>query len=309
LERNVSEPATGTGIGQPVRRREDLRLLTGRGNYTDDLKLPGQAYAAIVRSPHAHAIIRSIDTKAARGVPGVIAVLTGRDWVEDGLKPTPVKTFSWHPAEMPLVNTDGSQPFTAPDFPLPSDKARFVGEALAIVVGETVAAAKDGAEQVAVDYEPLACVTFAPDAAQHGAPLLHEHHGSNVCIDALTGDGDATAAAFGRASHIAKIKTWVPRVAGSPMEPRAALGEYDAATGKYTITTCNGSVRRLHGELAVALGVADDKVRLVIRDVGGNFGTRGQIFVEQMLVAWTARKTGRPVKWTSDRSEALLSDY
>jgi carbon-monoxide dehydrogenase large subunit len=305
----VSEQPTGTGIGQPVRRREDLRLVTGQGRYTDDLALPDQAYAAMVRSPHAHATIRSIDTTAARAVAGVIAVLSGKDWLADGLKPTPIKTFSWHPAEIPLINTDGSPPFTAPDFPLPYDKARFAGEALVIVVANTVAAAKDGAEQVVIDYEPLPCVTFAPDATKSGSPLLHESHGSNVCIDALVGDGAATAAAFAGAAHIARLRTWVPRVAGSPMEPRAALAEYDAATGKYTLYTCNGSVRRLHGELAAALGVPDDKVRLVIRDVGGNFGTRGQIFAEQMLVAWAARKVGRPVKWTSDRSEALLSDY
>ena len=238
----MSEPATGTGIGQPVRRREDLRLITGQGRYTDDLSLPRQTHAVMVRSPHAHAVIRGIDKAAALAVPGVIAVLTGRDWVADGLKPTPIKTFSWHPAEIPLHNTDGSPPFTAPDFPLPHDKARFVGEALAIVVAETVAAAKDGAEQVAIDYEPLPCVTFAPDAAKPGAPLLHEHHGSNVCIDALVGDGEATEAAFARAAHVAKLKTWVPRIAGSPMEPRAALAEYDPAAGKYTIYTCNGSV-------------------------------------------------------------------
>ena len=305
----MSGPPTSTGIGQPVRRREDLRLVTGRGRYTDDISLPGQAYAAMVRSPHAHAVIRSIDKTAALAVPGVIAVLTGRDWVADGLKAFPIKTFSWHPAEIPLINTDGSPAFVAPDFPLPHDKARFVGEAIAIVVAETVGAAKDGAEQVIVEYQPLPCVTFAPDASRPGAPLLHEHHGSNVCIDALVGDGAATETAFARASHVAKLKTWVPRVAGSPMEPRAALGEYDAATGKYTITTCNGSTRRLHGELAASLGVPEDKLRLVIRDVGGNFGTRGQIFAEQPLVAWAARKVGRPVKWTSDRSEALLSDH
>ena len=125
----MSEPANSTRIGQPVRRREDLRLITGQGHYTDDLSLPGQAYAAMVRSPHAHAIIRSIDKAAALAVPGVIAVLTGEDWVADGLKPIPNKTFSWHPAEIPLINTDGSPPFNAPDFPLPHDKARFVGEA------------------------------------------------------------------------------------------------------------------------------------------------------------------------------------
>ena len=299
----------GTGIGQPVRRREDLRLVTGQGCYTDDLSLPGQVHAAVVRSPHAHAIIRSIDKTAALALPGVITVLTGKDWLADGMKPTPIKTFSFHPAEVPLINTDGSPPFIAPDFPLPQDKVRFAGEAVAIVVAETLAAAKDGGERVVIDYVSLPCVTFAQDAAKSGAPLLHEHHGSNVCVDALVGDEAATEKAFASAEHIAKLKTWVPRVAGSPMEPRAALAQYDAVSGKYTLYTCSGSTRRLHGELAAALCVPDDKLRLVIRDVGGNFGTRGQIFAEQMLVAWAARRVGRPVKWTSDRSEALLSDY
>jgi aerobic carbon-monoxide dehydrogenase large subunit len=301
--------SSSTGIGQPVRRREDLRLVTGQGCYTDDLSLPGQVHAAVVRSPHAHAIIRSIDKTAALAVPGVIAVLTGKDWLADGMKPAPIKTFSFHPAEVALINTNGSPPFIAPDFPLPHDKVRFAGEAVAIVVAETLVAAKNGAERVVIEYMSLPCVTFAPDASKPGAPLLHEHHGSNVCVDAFAGDRPATEKAFARAKHITKLKTWVPRVAGSPMEPRAALAQYDAVSGKYTLYTCSGSTRRLHGELAVALCVPDDKLRLIIRDVAGNFGTRGQIFAEQMLVAWAARKVDRPVKWTSDRSEALLSDY
>jgi carbon-monoxide dehydrogenase large subunit len=305
----MSGPATSTRIGQPVRRREDLRLITGKGNYTDDQNLPNQAYAAMVRSDHAHATIRSIDKAAALAVPGVLAVLTGADWHKDGLKAIPNKTFSWHPAEIPLINTDGSPAFNAADFPLPDDKTRFVGEAIAIVVAESVGAAKDGADSVVVDYEPLSCVTFAPDAVKPGAPLLHEDHGSNVCIDAGVGDAEATEAAFARAKYIAKIKTWVPRVAGSPMEPRSAIGDYEPATGRYTIYTCNGSTLRLRKDLAIVLDVPEDDVRLVIRDVGGNFGTRGAIFAEQPLVAWAARKVGRPVKWTSSRSEALLSDY
>jgi aerobic carbon-monoxide dehydrogenase large subunit len=305
----MSAPATSARIGEPVRRREDLRLITGRGSYTDDLSLPNQAYAAMVRSPHAHAIIRTIDTSAALAVPGVIAVLTGRDWRSDGLQPIPNKTFSWHPAEIPLINTDGSPPFNAQDFPLPDDKARFVGEAIAMVVAETLAAAKDGAERVVVDYEALPCVTYAPAAAAPGAPLLHEHHGSNVCIDAGVGDEAATASAFARAAHVARIRTWVPRVAGSPMEPRSVIGTYDPVARKYVIHTCNGSTLRLRKDLAIVLDVPEDDVRLIIRDVGGNFGTRGAIFAEQPLVAWAARKLGRPIKWTSDRSEALLSDY
>jgi carbon-monoxide dehydrogenase large subunit len=302
-------PVTSHRIGEPVRRREDLRLVTGRGCYTDDQNLPGQAYAAMVRSPHAHAIIRSIGTSEALAVPGVIAVLTGHDLRQDGLKPIPNKTFSWHPAEIPLINTDGSPAYHAPDFPLPIDKTRFVGEAVAMVVAETVAAAKDGAERVAVDYRALPCVTRAVDAVKPGAPLLHDDNATNTCIDAEVGEAEATRAAFARAAHVVKIKTWVPRVAGSPMEPRAAIGDYDPATGRYAIYTCNGSTLRLRKDLAIVLDVPEDDVRLVIRDVGGNFGTRGAIFAEQPLVAWAARRIGRPVKWTSDRSEALLSDY
>jgi carbon-monoxide dehydrogenase large subunit len=302
--------ASSVRIGQPVPRREDRRLIAGKGRYTDDLKLPNQAYAAMVRSPHAHAVIRSIDTSAALEVPGVIAVLTGQDWLADDVRPIPNKTFSWHPAEVPMINTDGSPAFNVHDFPLPHDKARHVGEAIAMVIAESVDAAKDGAELVVIDYEPLPAVTFAPKAATPGGPHLHENHGSNVCIDAFVGDANETEAAFAKAAHVVKLKTWIPRVAGSPMEPRAAIGDFDAATGKYTVYTCSGQTLRLRNDLATVLNLADpDDVRLVIRDVGGNFGTRGAIFVEQPLVAWAARKLGRPVKWTSDRSEALLSDY
>ena len=302
-------PAKSNRIGQPVPRKEDLRLITGKGRYTDDLNLEGQAYAAMVRSPHAHAVIRSIDVGDARAVPGVLAVLTGADFIADRLNPIPNKTFSLHPAEMPLVNSDGTPAFNVPDYPLPADKARFVGEASVMVIAESIAAAKDGAERVVIDYEPLGCVTFTVDAADPGAPRVRDENSSNICIDAQVGDAEPTAAAFLQAAHIAKIKTWIPRVAGSPMEPRAALGDYDPTTNRYTIYTCSGSTLRLRRDLAIVLNVPEPNVRLVIRDVGGNFGTRGAIFAEQPLVAWAARRVGRPVKWTSERSELLLSDY
>src|SRR6185312_5210707 len=236
----MSGPPLSARIGQPLRRREDQRFITGQGRYADDLELPNQAFAAMVRSSHAHARIRSIDVAEALAVPGVLAVLTGRDWRADGLNPIANKTFSWHPAEIRLNNSDGASALSAPDFPLPDDKSRFVGEPLAMVLAETTGAAKDGAERVVVDYEPLSCVIFAPHAARSGAPLLPESHGSNICIDAYAGDAEATEAAFARAAHVARIRTWVPRVAGSPMELRSATGDYDAATGQYTIYTCNG---------------------------------------------------------------------
>jgi carbon-monoxide dehydrogenase large subunit len=238
----------------------------------------------------------------------VLAVLTGFDFIEDRLNPIPNKTFSLHPAEMPLVNFDGTPAFNVSDHPLPADKARFVGEAVAMVVAETIAAAKDGADHVAIDYEPLPCVTYTVDAANPDAVRVRDEH-NNICIDAQVGDAAATAAAFRNAAHVAKIKTWVPRVAGSPMEPRAAVGDYDSKTGRYTIYTCSGSTLRLRRDIAIVLNVPEHDVRLVIRDVGGNFGTRGAIFPEQPLVGWAARRVGRPVKWTSERGEALLSDY
>src|SRR5262249_34258897 len=160
------------------------------------------------------------------------AVLTGEDLRQGGLQPVPTKSFSWHPAEIPLHNSDGSLPFHTPERVLPIDKTRYAGEAVAMVVAETLAAAKDGAERVIVDYEPLAGVGRAVDPVKPGAPRLHQHHASNLCIDAQVGDARTTAAAFARAAHVAKITTWVPRVAGSPMEPRAAIGDYDSATGR-----------------------------------------------------------------------------
>jgi carbon-monoxide dehydrogenase large subunit len=302
-------PATSTRIGQPVPRKEDMRLITGRGRYTDDLNVEGQAYAVMVRSPHAHAIIRSIDTSGALAVPGVVAALTGADFIADQMKPIPNKTFSLHPAEMPLVNSDGTPAFNVPDYPMPADKTRFVGEAIVMVIAESINAAKDGADRVQVGYEPLPNVTFTVDAAAANAPRVRDENSSNVCIDAQVGDAAATEAAFRKAVHIAKVKTWIPRVTGSPMEPRAAIGEYDPQTGRYTIHTCSGSTLRLRRDLSLVLDVPESHVRLVIRDVGGNFGTRGAIFAEQPLVAWAARRVGRPVKWTSERSELLLSDY
>src|SRR6266545_6237362 len=198
--------ADRTGIGRPVRRREDLRLVAGKGCYSDDVNLPGQAYAVMVRSPHAHAHIRAIDRAAALAVPGVLAVLTGRDILGDGVKPIPHKAFSYHPAEIPLKNKSGAPIFAASHYPLPPDKARFVGEAIAMVIAETVAAAKDAAELVAIDYEPIPAVTDAVAAAEPGAPRLWDH-AENVLIDAEVGDAAATAAAFASAAHVVRLKT------------------------------------------------------------------------------------------------------
>ncbi|HUI96906.1 MAG TPA: xanthine dehydrogenase family protein molybdopterin-binding subunit [Xanthobacteraceae bacterium] len=297
-----------TGIGRPVRRKEDLRLVVGQGCYSDDVNLPGQAYAVMVRSPHAHARIRAIETAAARAAPGVLAVLTGRDMLADGVKPIPHKQFSYHPAEIPLKNKSGAPIFAASHYPLPADRARYVGEAVAVVVAETVAAAKDAAELVAVDYVPLPAVTDAVAGAEPEAPRLWDE-AENVLIDAEVGDADKTAAAFAKAAHVVRLTTWIPRVTGVPMEPRAAVGEWDASRGRYTVHAGSGGAVRLKTDIAASLDVPEDSVRAVMREVGGNFGTRGAIYPEFVLVAWAARRVGRPVKWTCERHESFLSDY
>src|SRR5580700_4912915 len=305
----MAETAKGSGIGQPVRRREDLRLVRGGGRYTADENLPGQVYAVMVRSPHAHARIRSIATDEAKAVPGVLAVLTGADCVADGIKPLPHKPWSPHPAETPLRNKGGVAPFEAPHQPLPTDKAHFVGEAVAMVVAETMHAAKDGAERVEIDYEVLPAVIETIAAARQDAPRVHESAPSNVCFDADIGDAAATDAAFKRAAHVTRFETWVQRVTGVPMEPRGALAAYDTETGRYTVYAGNGGAVRLKHDLATILGVPPEQVRVLMQDVGGNFGTRGMIYAEFALVAWAAKKLGRPVKWIIARHESFLSDY
>jgi aerobic carbon-monoxide dehydrogenase large subunit len=304
-----SSTNSGSGIGQPVRRKEDLRLITGAGRFSDDYNLPGQVYACMVRSPHAHARIRGVYVEKALGVTGVLAVLTGREMIADGIKPIPHNVFVDHPAEQTLRNKDGSPVFVAPQYPLAPDKARFVGEGVAIVIAETAAAAREAAELVDVDYEALPAITNTRDAAEPGAPRVWENHSSNVCLDAEVGDRAATDAAFARATHVVKLKTWVQRVTGVPMEPRAALAEYDAATGHYTLHAGSGGVVRLKNDLATMLGVPNTHARAIMHDVGGNFGTRGMIYPEFALVAWAAKRVGRPVKWTCERQEAFVSDW
>jgi carbon-monoxide dehydrogenase large subunit len=296
-------------IGQPLPRKEDVRLLTGGGRYSDDVNLPGQAYAAMLRSPHAHARIRSIDTAAARAMPGVLAVLAGADAKADGLAdiphtPIPMKP----PADILLVNRDGSPHGYAPQDLLPTDRVRYVGQQVVMVVAETLAQAKDAAEQVVVDYEALAPVTVTRDAAKADAPRLYDHVG-NVCVDADVGDAAATAAVFAKAPRIARLDTWVHRVTGVPLDARAAVGVYDPAANKYTLHAGSGGVVRQKAELAKILGVEPSLVRVECGDVGGNFGTRNAFFPEFALVVWAAKRIGRPVKWTCERTEAFASDY
>jgi carbon-monoxide dehydrogenase large subunit len=298
---------TGTGIGQPVRRREDLRLLTGNGRYSDDVNLAGQAYAVMVRSPHAHALIRRIDAAAARAMPGILAVLTGEDVMADGLLPLPNVANS-HPADISIQNKDGSPVVRPQQAAIIWPEVCHVGEIVAAVVAKSLAAAKDAAELIAVDYEALAAVTHGLAAAEPGAPRARQDS-PNIILDGEVGDAAATAAAFARAAHVVKFVTWVQRVAGVPMEPRAAIGEFDAESGRYTLYAGAGGAVSPRRDLALVLGVPAEQCRMVMHDIGGNFGTRGGFNPEFAIVAWAARRVGRPVKWTGERSEYFAADH
>ena len=283
--------AARQGIGQPVPRAEDRRLITGRGCYSDDVTLPRQAYAAFVRSPHAHAAIRRIDAHAALSVPGVLAVLTGMDTAElAGIPHRPVPT---NPHEVPLRSRDGSAFFVAPHPPLPADRVRHVGEPIAMVIAETPAIARDGVERVEVDYDPLPAVVGALDAVAPAAPIVWDEAASNLCVDSLAGDATAAEAAIAGAAHVVSFQTRVNRVTGVPMEPRTAVGDWDEASGRYTVYSGSGGSWRLRGEIAVVLGVPESAVRVVARDVGGSYGTRNSSYPEHALVAWAARRVGR----------------
>ena len=296
-------------IGEPVRRKEDLRLITGKGRFSDDVNLPRQVYAIMLRSPHAHARIRGIECRKALALPGVVTVLTGADLRADDIKHIPYNVFTLHPAEVQLVNTDGTRPFVTPCYSMAIEKVRYVGEVVAMVIAQSVDIAKDGAELIEVDYEVLPAVTATRAAVEPDAPRLWDEAKSNVCVDAYVGAEEATAAAFARAAHIAKIDTWIQRVTGVPMEPRAAVGEYDAATQRYTLHAGSGGSVRMKKDLALILDVDESRVRVLMDDVGGNFGTRGMIYPEFALVPWAARRIGRPVKWTCERHEAFVSDF
>ena len=295
------------GFGKPILRKEDERLLVGAGCYSDDVNLPGQAHACFVRSPHAHARIGSIGTAAALATPGVIAALTGENAAADGMKPLTHSPMPGNPYEEMIRPDDVS--FIAPHPPIPADRVRFVGEVVAMVIAETPAAARDGAERIAVDWEPLRAVTGSTAAAALDAPVLYEDTPSNVCVDAKAGDDAAVDAAFGRAAYVVRLETWVHRITGVPMEPRAAVGVWDPASGRYTVHAGAGGLGRTQTGVAGALGVPERAVRVTARDVGGNFGTRNSCYPEFALVAWAARRVGRPVKWTSERREAFLADY
>jgi len=296
-------------IGKPLVRKEDERLVTGKGRYTDDFRLERQAYAAMVRSPHPHARIRGIDAAAAKAMPGVLGVFTGADCAADHLSPIPHDPVPKTRYDMKLTGPEGAPVFIGPHQLLPQDKARHVGEAVAVVVADTLSQALDAAEAVDVDYEPLPFVVHSEDAMQQGAPQVWDEAANNVLVDTWFGDKAGTDAAFAQADHVVALNFHIGRVTGVPLEPRAAVAQYDAATDHYTIYAGSGGAVRQKRELSTILGIAPDNLRVLSYDVGGSFGTRNRVFVEFGLALWTARKVGRPVKYVATRSEAFLSDY
>ena len=297
------------GIGQPVRRKEDFRLLTGKGCFGDDVAPADLVHAVIVRSPHAHARIVSVSKAAALAAPGVLAVLTSADYSGEGLGPIPHNPGLMAPPDV-RVRTRSIEPIATVHYPLPQETVRYVGEPVAIVIAATIGQAKDAADLLDVSYQPLPVVTRAADALRPGAPVLWETAPGNLCIDVEVGDKAATAAAFAAAAHVVRLETWAQRVTGVPMEPRTNVAEYDGVSGQYTLYTGSGrGVAKVRLDLAQVLGIPAEKVRVVCHDMGGNFGTRNLFYPEYALLAWAARRVGRPVKWTCERHESFLSDY
>ena len=288
-------------IGNSPKRREDLRFVTGRGAYLDDLRFDGLARAVVLRSPHAHASVRSIDVAAAAQAPGVLAVLTAADAEADGLKPL-----------RPYVETNvqTGEPFAFAAQPLlAADRVRFVGEPVALVVAETLAQALDAAELIVVDYAPLPAVTTVEAARAPDAPQISAEVPGNCCIDWRTGDWPAVEAAFGQAAHIVRLRVDNHRVVTNPMEPRGCVGRFEPASDRYTLHVSSQNIHINRNHVARCLGVEPKEVRFVAPDVGGGFGAKNFAYAEHALVLWAARRIGRPVKWIASRSEVFLCDH
>ena len=289
------------GIGQSVRRKEDVRLLTGAGLYTDDINRDNQAWMVVLRSPHAHARILSIDTDAARAAPGVIQVLTGHDAKADGLGLFPVMV------EVP--GKDG-QPLWCPErHILQTEAVRFVGDPVAIVIAETRSEAQDAAEMIEVDYDILPSITDTATALDAGAPVIWPERGSNLCVHWSNGREAQADSAFARAAKVVSVDLVNNRLVGNPMEPRVALGEYDPAENHFTLHSPTQGVVRVRESLArFIFKLPKEQVRVISPDVGGGFGLRGKLFPESAMVLWAAKRIGRPVKWRADRTETFLCD-
>jgi carbon-monoxide dehydrogenase large subunit len=287
-------------LGQPVPRFEDPRLLRGGGRYVDDMVLPRQVYGHVLRSPHAHARIRAIDTSRAKAAPGVLAVLTGEDWQKSGWGDLPVAAG--------LRRRPDEPPFRHPFPALASDRVRWVGDYVAFVVAETKHQAADAAELIEVDYEPLPAVVSTDQAMAPGAPRVWDDRPDNISFVHEVGDKAATEAAIAGAAHVVKRRFVVNRVTAAAMEPRGSIGDYNPADGRYTIYTTLQRTHAYRADLAGILKVPESRIRVVAGDIGGSFGMKSAIYNEVALVLLASKLLGRPVKWTSTRSEAFLSD-
>ncbi|MBV9137090.1 MAG: xanthine dehydrogenase family protein molybdopterin-binding subunit [Hyphomicrobiales bacterium] len=290
------------GVGQPVRRGEDPVLVRGEGCYTDDIDMPGQLYAAMALSRHPHGAIRGIDVETAKSMPGVRAVVTGDDLQKAG--------YGTLDCGVPATNRDGTPLHKTPRPALAVDRVRFVGEPIACVIADTPIAARDAAEAVALDIEPLPAVVDVHAALAEGAPLLHEGVARNVALDYHYGDSEKTAQAFAKAAHVTKLRIVHNRVVVNAMEPRAAIASYDAKDDRFTLTVCTQGVIGMRTQLAKeVLHVPPEKVRIVSKNVGGSFGMKGSVYPEYVPMLHAARLLGRPVKWANDRSGSFLSDH
>src|SRR5437867_5086015 len=291
-------------FGKAIKRREDPRFITGRGQYVDDVKLPGMTYAAFVRSQHAHAKIRRIDASAALKHPGVVAVFTGKDMT--GVNSLPCGWDLRKEKNIPGVVQDLAM---VPHMPLMSDAARHVGDPVAVVIADSQAAAVDAADKVKVDWEPLPSVTATDKAARAGAPQIHTSAPGNVAFKWALGDAAATDTAFKGAAVTVKKRILNQRLVANAMEPRACIARFDTATGELTlwVTSQNPHVHRLL-MCAFVLGIPEHKVRVIAPDVGGGFGSKIFLYNEEVVCSWASRRLKRPVRWTASRREAYLTD-
>jgi aerobic carbon-monoxide dehydrogenase large subunit len=287
-------------IGQPVPRSEDPVLISGTGRFTDDINLSGQAYCVIVRSSYAHGVIRNIDTAAARGMPGVLGVYTAADLEAGGIGPLPPRQV--------MNNRDGTPMLSPTRFALATDKVRHVGEAIAAVVAETVAEAKDAAESVTVDIDPLPAVTTPRAAAAPGAPLIYDDVRDNIGLDFHFGDSEAVATAFARAAHVTRLELRNNRIVVNAMEPRAAVAQYDPERQHWTLHVPGQGVFGFRNYIAGVLGIGRDQLRVITDRVGGSFGMKQPTYPEYYCLLHAARELGRPVKWNDDRSGSFVSD-
>src|SRR6516162_3687758 len=287
-------------IGQPVPRSEDPVLITGTGRFTDDVNLPGQAYCVIVRSSYAHGVIRGIDTAEAQSMPGVLAVYTATELQACGIGPLPPRQV--------MNNRDGTPMLSPVRYALAKGKVRHVGEAVAAVVAETIAEAKDAAEAVLVDIDPLPAVATARAATTPGAPLLYDDVPGNVGLDFHFGDSEAVAAAFARAAHVTRLELRNNRIVVNAMEPRAAVAEYDPERCHWTLHVPGQGVFGFRNYIAGVLGIGRDQLRVLTDRVGGSFGMKQPTYAEYYCLLHAARELGRAVKWTDDRSGSFVSD-